>query len=210
MPHNFLVYKLKHLRKVNAQRRALSQPSVDFVPVLTKGQVLYVPAGKMTAAGGDCAPASCYNCASYNYGKSCMRIGQEIEVRKFTYPTRVTRDAEPIEYWPCCGMWDKGEPNREEETFVSANDPSDLGLIWINAPEVGQEYGGANCGGQNGGDDCDNYITEGSDKRKEPTAFCRVLQAEVENGAVCAAWADDDQMTWQQAQNILKELDGDE
>ena len=51
------------------------------------------------------------------------------------------------------------------------------------------------------------YITRGGDKRSEPTAFCRVLQAEVENGAVCAAWADDDQMSWQQAQSILKELD---
>ena len=205
MSHNFLVYKLKHLRKVNAQRRALSQPSVDFVPVLTKGQVLYVPAGKM-----DEEPSSCYNCVSYNYEKSCMRIGPEIEVRKFTYPPKATRDAEPIEYWPCCGMWDKGEPNRNEETFVSANDPSDLGLIWINAPETDQEYGGACCGGQNGGDDCDHYITKGGDKRSEPTAFCRVLQAEVENGAVCAAWADDDQMSWQQAQGILREIGEEE
>jgi len=201
MPNNFLVYKIKQLRKVNAQRRALSQPTIDFVPVLTKGQVLYVPAGKMAGA-----PASCYNCASYNFGRSCMRIGPEIEVRKFIYPPQPTRDADPIEYWPCCGMWDQGEPNREEETFVSANDPSDLGLIWINAPEVGQECGGANCGGENGGDDCDNYVTEGEDKPAEPTAFCRVLQCEVENGAVCAAWDDDDKMSWQQAQNILKEI----
>ncbi len=199
MSRNFLVYKLKHLRKVNAQRRGLSQPSIDFVPVLTKGQVLYVPAGKMEGE-----PASCYNCTSYNYGRSCMRIGPEVEIRKFTYPPQATRDSDPIEYWPCCGMWDKGEPNRGKETFVSANDPTELGLIWINAPETGQPCGGANCGGENGGDDCDNYITEGDDKRDEPTAFCRVLQCEVENGAVCAAWDDDDKMPWQQAQNLLK------
>src|SRR6267142_2120579 len=100
MPPNFLVYKLKNLAKVNSQRRALSQPTVRFVPVLTKGQVLYVPEGHM---GGE--PSTCYNCVSYNYGRSCNRIGPDVSIRKFIYPSKPTKDAKQIEYWPCCGMW---------------------------------------------------------------------------------------------------------
>jgi hypothetical protein len=74
-------------------------------------------------------------------------------------------------------------------------------------PRLGRNVAAPTAEAKTGSDDCDHYITRGGDKRSEPTAFCRVLQAEVENGAVCAAWADDNQMSWQQAQNILRELD---
>lgn len=203
MAENFLIFGLKQLSKMNAQRRALSQPTITDPPVLNKGQVMYVPEGQMEGE-----PSSCYNCPSYNYGRSCNRIGPHVRIRKFVYPPQPTSDAKQIEYWPCCSMWDRGQPNMGKESFISKNDPTNLGLGWINAPRVGQEYGGANCSGKDGGDDCDHYTTKGDDKRIEQTAFCRVLQCEVEGGAVCAAWQDDDWMDWQRAQNILRDLDG--
>jgi len=204
MPPNFLVYKLANLRKVNSQRRALSQPTIVDVPVLTKGQVQYIPEGQM-----DGKPATCYRCPFYNFGRSCKYMGEYIRIKKFTYPPEATADAKQIEYWPCCSAWTPGEPNYGPEQFFDyLSSPDTLGLGWINAPKPGQSCGGANCGGKNGADDCDHFITEGDDKRKEQTAFCRVLQSEVENGAVCSAWMDDDWVGWQRAQGILRELDG--
>jgi hypothetical protein len=201
MPANFLAYKIQHLKKINSQRRALSQPTFVDVPVLTKGQVQYIPEGEM-----DGKPATCYRCPFFNYGRSCKLLGDRVSIRKFTYPPAPTADAKQIEFWPCCSAWTPGEPNYgDEEFFDNLATPETLGLIWINAPKIGQEYGGANCGGKNGGDDCDHYITEGDDKREECTAFCRVLQQTVENGAVCSAWQDDDEIDWQRAQNILND-----
>lgn len=205
MARNFLVFGLKQLRKMNAQRRALSQPDVYAIPTPTKGEVLFVPAAAMNSE-----PASCYNCIRYNHGKSCGIIGPWVTVKKLSYPPRPTADAKVIEYWPCCGMHEYGEPNFGLEAFCAANDPDSIGLGWINATRPGQESGGANCGGTNGGDDCDHYMTEGDDKRAEPTGFCRVLQTEVCNGDVCAQWRDDDWMTWGRAQDILKSLGAEE
>jgi hypothetical protein len=202
MPDGFLVYRDKHLRKVNAIRMANSQPTIDAVPILQKGKVLFVTAAEM-----DNEPASCANCVFYNSGRSCQLIGPRITVRKFTYPPKATADAKPIEYWPCCGMHTYGEPNYGAETFAAKSDPAELDLVWINAPSVGLEHGGANCGGENGGDDCDHYLTAKDDKRDSPTGFCRVLQAEVCNGDVCAAWMDDDEVSWDRAQALIKELD---
>ena len=202
MPPNFLAYKAANLSKINAQRRALSQPTLTGVPILTKAQVMYVPEGAMEGE-----PSSCYNCPFFNYDRSCQLIGPRVKVKKLIYPAQATSDAKRIEYWPCCGEWTRGDPNYGEEKFIASNSPDSTGLGWINAPKVGQEYGGANCGGKDGGDDCDHFITIGEDKRAEPTAFCRVLQSEVENGAVCCAWMDDDFLSWDRAQNILKEQD---
>lgn len=201
MPANFLVFKVENLRKMNAQRRALSQPTLDGVPVLQKGQVQYVPEGAM-----DGEPASCYNCSLYNYGRTCQLLGPRVPVKKFLAPPRPTADAKVIEYWPCCSAWLKGEPNTGPEKFNEPLTSADTtGLIWINAPKPGMEYSGACCSGKNGGDDCDSYITQGEDKRAEPTAFCRVLQMEVEGGAVCSAWADDDILSFDRAMNVLKD-----
>jgi hypothetical protein len=201
MPRNFLPYTVEHLRKINAQRRALSMSNFMGVPILNKGQVMYTSEAQM-----DGEPASCSNCAFYNYGRSCQLINKEIIVKKLTYPPEPTADAKPIEYWPCCSEWLKGTPNYGPEKRIAENSPDTLGLGWINAPKPGQKCGGANCGGKNGGDDCDHYITKGPDKRDEATAFCRVLQQEVENGAVCSAWMDDDWLSWDKAQDLLKEL----
>lgn len=200
MPSNFLVYKVKQLKKVNAQRRGLSQPTIIDVPVLTKGQVQYIAEAQMYGE-----PATCYNCPNFNYGKSCYLMGENVAIRKLTYPEKPTADAKPIQYWPCCSAWTHGEPNYGAEKYADyLLSPDNLGLGWINAPKVGQDIGGANCGGKNGGDDCDHYCTEGDDKRAEPSGFCRVLQQQVENGAVCSAWMDDDWMSYDRAQNILK------
>ena len=199
MAHNFLEYRAKHLAKINSMRRANSQPDIESVPVPTRGEVLFATAAEMHNE-----PASCYNCIFYNSGASCQLIGARVRVEKFTYggPDKL------IEYWPCCGMHQHGEPNFGVPRYLASNDPASLGLIWINAPSVGLEHGGANCGGENGGDDCDHYITSGSDKRDEPSAFCRVLQSTVCNGDVCASWRDDDQLDWTKAQSILKEQNG--
>lgn len=195
----FLLYRTKHLAKINSMRDAISQPW-NYKPVpLTKGQALYRPAEQM-----DGEPASCYNCLAYNYGKSCMRMGPRPAIKKFVWPTRPTEDEKPIEYFPHCGMWDRGNPNRGKEKFISHNDPDNTGLTWINAPNVGVEYGGANCGGINNGDDCDYYMTRTDAKRDAPMGFCRVMQGPVANGDVCSCWKDDDEITWRRAQEILK------
>jgi hypothetical protein len=194
MAEGFLEYGARHLPKINSIRRAKSQPDIYTIPTLNKSQVLFVSAAEMRNE-----PASCANCQFYNWGKSCQLIGERTIVRKFTYGAPDKR----IEYWPCCGAHERGAPNYGPPHFLSNDSPSTLGLLWINAPKVGQELGGANCGGTNGGDDCDYYMTEIDDKRAAPTGFCRVLQSEVANGDVCAAWIDDDRIEWQEAQAIL-------
>lgn len=199
MPENFLKYGPKHLSKVNAIRRAASQPDIYVQPVLSKGQVLFTPASEMNNE-----PASCYNCNFYNSSRSCQLIGPHVKVEKFIYGEPDKR----IEYWPHCAAHCYGVPNFSQEKFITCGDPSYLNLQWINAPRVGLSLSGANCGGSNTGDDCDYYMTEGDDKRAEPKAFCRVLQCEVANGDHCAVWQDDDRITWQQAQSILGEQHG--
>lgn len=200
MARNLLVYTLKHLKKVNAQRRAMSQPDIYTVPVPDKGEVLFTSAAEMHNE-----PASCYNCIFYNCGRSCQLIGPHVIIRKFTFPLEATSDSKPIEYWPCCSMHMYGEDNDGDERFLSTAAPDEMGLVWINAPKVNQSCGGANCGGSNGGDDCDSYMIDGDDKRDAPSGFCRVLQCEVQNGDVCSQWRDDDRLTCDQAQNILRE-----
>ncbi len=204
MADDFHVYTANALSKVNAQRRAQSQPDVYCVPTLKPAEVLFVPASRM---GGE--PATCYNCHMYNWERSCMLIGPDIDVSNFTYPPRATGDAKRIEYWPCCGMWDRGAPNYGTAKYNRPDErstPDELGLGWINAPELDQLIGGANCGGRDGGDECDFYVTEEADARATEQGFCRVLQQDVDNGAVCAAWRDDDWLDYQRGSALLKEL----
>ena len=69
--------------------------------------------------------------------------------------------------------------------------------------------GGANCGGADGGDDCDHYMSEdGKPKWESPTGFCRALQTTVACNDVCAQWRDDDTLQWQDAQRLIGEIDG--
>lgn len=205
MPKNFLEYTAKHLSKVNAQRLANSLVKITTVPVLDEGQVLF-----SDAAGANNEPRSCANCWMWNeHPGTCYLMGPDIRAEKFIYPPKFEEGAKPIEYWPICGMWDYGKHNEGRPVYKQAayDDPDSLGFGYVNAPEVGLERSGTNCGGQNGGDDCDNYITKGPDKRAEDKAFCRVLQKEVGNCDCCAAWTDDDWVDWQKGQDLLKDLD---
>lgn len=201
---NFKVYNPENLRKINALRRAKSQPMLSAPPALAKWQVLFSPAA---ARSGN--PASCYNCCHMRVGsEKCELFPPAVTVRKFTYPKEGTADSKPIEYWPVCGRYLAGEPRG---MGYGDMDPVDSGLRWINAPERDLEYGGANCGGCNGGDDCD-YFNPGNSlpKRENPSGMCRVMQATVQNGDFCIAWRDDDTIYWDEASNIIREMDGEE
>jgi hypothetical protein len=205
-PGGFPIYGPKQIPKINAMRRAFSAPR-DLAPVVnTKGEALFVTAEELHDE-----PASCYNCLFYN-GKveTCQFIGKEHKIRKIIWPQDpVPPDSKKIEYWPCCSLQTYGNPNAAEPKYISSSDPDYIGLIWINAPKVGQEYGGANCGGVNGGDDCDHYQTDGKRAKWEsPTGFCRALQTTVAAGDVCAQWRDDDTLQWQDAQRLIGILDG--
>jgi hypothetical protein len=196
----FPIYGQQNIRKVNAMRRAFSLPDADSAPLPNKGDVLFT-----TAEEQNDEPSSCYNCIFYNYGLDCSLIGKRIKIKKFIY-------GEPdkaIEYWPCCGMNYHGDPNKGDPVYRGTADPDYMGLIWINAPKVGQEYGGANCGGVNGGDDCDHYMTEGNEEKWESrSGRCRVLRTPVAAGDDCAHWDDDDKLDWKQAQKIIEEQNG--
>lgn len=201
----FPIYGVAQLRKVNAMRMAFSAPESSSPVINTKGEALFVTAEEM-----DDEPASCYNCQFYNLkAETCGLIGKRLTIKKLVWPKESTEDAKQIEYWPCCSMQLYGKPNDGEAGYRSSSDPDYLGLIWINAPKVGQEYGGANCGGSNGGDDCDHYTTDGKKPKWEsPTGFCRALQTTVACGDVCAQWRDDDTLQWQDAQRLIGELNG--
>ena len=191
MPDGFVLYKPKNLKKINDMRRAASLPTSRDVPIPTKGQVLFMPAAAMNNE-----PASCYNCVFMQKDNTCQLHGPAILVQKFIQGS--------IEFWPCCGYFVHGEPSEHDPHHHAELDPSTTGLVWINAPDKGQELGGATCGGLNGGDDCDWYNTKGTDKRAVKMGWCQVLQCNVEGGAVCAEWADDDQIEWQIAQIKLR------
>lgn len=196
----FLEFSGGDLAKVNSERRAQSQPDIWIIPNLDKSSVQFVSAAEMQHQ-----PCSCYNCHEYNErAATCQLIGPAIRVEKFVYGEPDL----PIEYWPSCGAHLFGEPNKEEAKYKEQPiSPDHLGLAWINAPKPGQKVGGANCGGCNGGDDCDYWMIDGSngeDKLDYDTAFCQVLQENTECGDVCAAWLDDDVLSWQLAQNIFR------
>ena len=199
----FPIYGDKQLRKVNAMRRAFSAPdSIDPV-VNTKGEALFVTGEEMNDE-----PSSCYNCQFYNEThKTCGLIGPRKIVAKFIWPKEATTDSKQIEYWPDCGMHLYGKTNKGPAVYYSHCDPDYIGLIWINAPKLGLPHGGSNCGGANGGDDCDHYTVEGNKPKWEsPTGFCRALQTTVACNDDCAQWRDDDTLQWQDAQRLLADL----
>lgn len=195
----FLVYGEKNLRKINAIRRVISAPDAKLPPILNNGQVSF--------SGAECAknkPRSCYNCQFFNYDRSCQLMGQGLSVRKLVWPPKPTEDSKQIEYWPVCSYWIPGEPNYGPSKNLASLNPDDAGLCWINAPSVGLEYSGACCGGANGGDDCDFFMTPMPDKREAKSGFCRVLQRNTNNMDCCSAWLDDDLVDWRTAQERFK------
>lgn len=196
----FLVYKGKNLSKINSIRRVISAPDAKLPPILNNGQVLF-----SSAKSADDEPRSCYNCPFFNFDRSCAFYGPNVEVHKLVWPPTATADSKQIEYWPACGYWIHGDPNYGGEYFKDELiDPDDGGLCWINAPSVGLEYSGSCCGGRNGGDDCDYWMSEKADKRDADTAFCRVLQRDTDNMDCCSAWNDDDLVSWRTAQERFK------
>jgi hypothetical protein len=192
----FPVYKAAQIGKVNAMRRAKSLPDIETPIVPTKGQALFTTAEEMHNE-----PASCYNCQMYNSaGKTCSIIGPRIKIQRLTIKS--------IEYWPYCAAFLYGA-TQAETSYSASRDPDYLDLKWINAPKVGQEHGGVNCGGCDGGDDCDNFIVDGAvEKWKSPTGHCRALQVTVACGDRCAIWKDDDELPWREAQKIIQEQNG--
>jgi hypothetical protein len=200
----FPIYADKQIQKINAIRRAISLPAVTSPVIPNKGQALFTTSEEMNDE-----PASCYNCQFYNEkAETCSIIGPRIKIRKILYPQEATDDSKPVEYWPCCSMQLYGKPNAET-AYRASSDPDYLDLVWINASKPGQEHGGANCGGCQGGDDCDHYITSGKKAKWEsPTGFCRALQVTVACGDVCSLWQDDDELRWREASKLIEENRG--
>jgi hypothetical protein len=195
-PGGFVEYGKEQLPKIDSMRRDKSQPDFYGVPILRDEQVLYTTAEEL---GGK--PASCYTCKEQNPDKTCERLGPDIKVQKVTG----SRDSgDPIEYWPCCSMHEYG-PGSDKVKFHDALDtPDSVGLIWINASERGQKSGGANCGGVEGGDDCDHYMVAKGEKWESKQGACRVLQHTVNAGDICTAWWDDDILEFPEAQQLIK------
>jgi hypothetical protein len=201
-PGGFPVYDAKQLPKVDSLRRDKSQPDFMGVPILSDAQVLFTTADELGNK-----PASCYTCKEQTSEMTCERLGPGVKVEKVIGSRE---SGHPIEYWPCCSMHeysqDVADGKRAAPHYHDTLDtPDSLGLIWINAPKVGQKYGGANCGGVNGGDDCDSYIVHGKQEKWDvDQAYCRVLAHDVPGGAVCAAWKDDDQLSFEDAQQLIR------
>jgi hypothetical protein len=195
-PGGFVEYGKEQLPKIDSMRRDKSQPDFYGVPILRDEQVLYTAAEEL---GGH--PASCYTCKEQNLDKTCERLGPEIKVQKVTGH----RDSgDPIEYWPCCSMHEYGPGPEKVKYHESLDTPDSIGLVWINASETGQKFGGANCGGVEGGDDCDHYMVPKGEKWDSTQGACRVLQHTVNAGDVCTAWWDDDILEFPEAQMLIK------
>lgn len=196
-PGGFVEYGKEQLPKVDSMRRDKSQPDFYGIPILHDADVMYCTASEIGNK-----PASCYTCQIQQSDGTCGLLGPDIKVVKVTG----SHDSgDPIEYWPCCDEHDYGTPAKGNPAYrPNLSSPDQVGLIWINASEVGQPFGGANCGGGNGGDDCDHYIVKSGEKWDNPQGVCRVLQHTVENGAVCTAWRDDDELSWQEAQQLMQ------
>lgn len=197
-PGGFIEYTPDQLPKVDSMRRDKSQPDFYGVPILSDAQVLFT-----TAAELGNKPASCHTCREQQSDLTCAYLGPSIKVAKVTGH----RDSgDPIEYWPCCSLHDYGRSDKRTPAYHDTlSTPDEIGLIWINASNPGQSYGGANCGGVNGGDDCDHYIVQGAiEKWDAKQGVCRVLQHSVMGGDVCTAWHDDDELPWREAQQLMQ------
>jgi hypothetical protein len=196
-PGGFIEYGKEQLPKVDSMRRDKSQPDFYGIPILQDADVLFVRASEI----GD-KPASCYTCQKQQSDETCFLMGPEVKVQKVVGHKE---SGDPIEYWPCCGAQQYGPPRKDKPVYSDQlSSPESLGLIWINAPELGQEYGGSNCGGVKGGDDCDHYMVKSGDKWENPQGYCRVLAHMVDAGDDCSAWRDDDELTWNDAQQLMK------
>lgn len=196
MSEDFKIYKAENLRKINSLRRVNSGPGERDVPVLEESSILF-----SAAAEAHDEPRSCYNCFMFNAAeKSCAILGPDIHIEKLIWPPEPTPDSKQIEYWPVCGYWIHGSPNYGPAVHNARINPDAAGLGWVNAPKVGLSRSGSCCGGRNGGDECDYWVTEEADARDADFGFCRVLQRDTANMDCCSAFRDDDWVDWQIAQ----------
>jgi hypothetical protein len=194
----FAIYRPPQIPKVNAWRSVASMKDMEDAPILTRGQVLF-----STAESAHDEPRSCFNCPMYfEKAGRCKYFGDRTKIYKFT-----EGDPDPIEYWPVCGYWIYGQPSQDNPAyFQTLLDPEDAGLGWVNAPKPGLPLSGTCCGGDNNGDDCDFWRTEGKQAKWDAaTGFCRVLQSQTANMDCCGAWIDDDWLPWQTAAQFLKD-----
>lgn len=193
----FVKYDETQLPKVDSMRRDKSQPDFYGIPILSDAAVLFTRASEINHE-----PVSCYNCTKQQSDQTCYLLGPAVKVQKVTGH----RDSgEPIEYWPCCSAQQYGEPAKGKSSYAEyLSAPRDLGLIWINAPKPGLKHSGANCAGVNDGDDCDHYMVKSGEKWDNPQGYCRVLAHMVDAGDVCTAWHDDDELPWEEAQQLMK------
>lgn len=193
----FVVYGPEQLAKVDSMRRDKTQPDFYGIPILRDQDVLFTRASEL----GD-KPASCYTCQAQQSDQTCFYMGPSVKVAKVTGH----RDSgEPIEYFPCCGLHNYAEPRTDKPVYAdNLSNPTAIGLVWINAPKPGLKYSGANCGGVKDGDDCDHYVVKSGEKWDNPDGYCRVLAHQVAAGDVCAAWHDDDELNWTEAQQLMK------
>jgi len=195
-PGGYIEYGPEQLPKIDSMRRDKTQPDFYGIPILDDADVLFTHASEIGNL-----PASCYTCHHQQKDETCHLLGPDVKVSKVIGHSE---SGEPIEYWPCCGMHDFGPPSNEIKYEEKLSQPITLGLVWINASDPGQKYGGANCGGIDGGDDCDHYMVGAVDKWDTDQGFCRILQHMVDAGDVCTAWRDDDELSWADAQNLIK------
>lgn len=197
-PGGFVEYGKEQLPKVDAMRRDKSQPDFMGIPILRDEEVGFVTASEL----GD-KPASCYTCQAQQSDETCFLLGPGVKVSKVRGSAK---SGDQIEYWPCCSMQNYGPTRTGKPVYADVlSTPHSIGLVWINAPKLGQKYGGANCGGVEGGDDCDNYIVRGpKEKWDTKNGFCRVLQHAVAAGDVCSAWRDDDELNFEDAQRLIQ------
>lgn len=195
-PGGFIQYGKEQLPKVDSMRRDKSQPDFYGIPIVDDAAVLFCSASEIGNK-----PASCYTCQKQQKDETCFLLGAEVKVAKVTGHRE---SGDPIEYWPCCSAHQYGPPRTEKPVYAdNLSSPDSLGLIWINASEPGQKFGGANCGGVDGGDDCDHYMVKSGEKWDNPQGYCRVLAHMVDAGDVCAAWHDDDELPWKEAQQLM-------
>jgi hypothetical protein len=196
-PGGFVKYGPEQLPKVDSMRRDKTLPDFYGVPILSDAQVLLTSADELNNK-----PASCYTCKEHTSELTCQRLGPGVKVSKIIGHRE---SGDPIEYWPCCGMHEYGNASGNTKYHYDLDTPATVGLVWINAPKTGQKFGGANCGGVSGGDDCDHYIVYGKQEKWDvDSAYCRILAHDVKGGQVCTAWHDDDELPYAEAQMLLR------
>jgi hypothetical protein len=102
----------KFVTKSNTLRYVKSMTGgVNTVP-LEKAHVLFTTAEELNNE-----PASCYNCRMfYDKAERCAIHLPSIQIKKFV--GKAEEGGKDIEFWPCCGYQDYGEPSHDDWTLL--------------------------------------------------------------------------------------------